>query len=72
MIDCSNMVFVVIYKGNYIIQQCMQVDGGNAALELAQQKGYKVRIWGMHGMSHFNELDKDTREEIKEYVQGLE
>lgn len=65
------LCFVVVYHGNKIIYQGMQIDDGEAAYKLAKEKGYSVRKWEMYGLSHFSELDADTRNEIKQFVKGL-
>ena len=65
------MCFVVVYKGNCIIQQGMQVDDGTAAYKYAKEKGYSIRIWEMHGLAHFWELDANTKAEIKNFTKAL-
>lgn len=65
------MCFVVVYKNNHIIQQGMRNDDGKSSYQYANEKGYSVKKWEMYGMTHFSELDADTREEIKAFIKSL-
>lgn len=65
------MVFVVIFRGKYIVQQGRQIDDGAAALAYAKGKGYSVKIWPMYGLSHFWDLPSDIKEEIASFIKGL-
>lgn len=65
------MVFVVIFHGNYIVQQGLRVDDGAAALAYAKERGYAARIWPMYGLTHFWELPSNVKEEIASFINGL-
>lgn len=65
------LVFVVIFRGNYLIRQGTQIDDGVAALDYAKEKGYSVRIWPMYGLLHFWELSNAVKEEIASFIKGL-
>lgn len=65
------MVYVVVYKNNHLISHGMRIDDGKSDLERAKIRGYRVRIWEMYGLNHFNELPEETQEEIKQFIKGL-
>lgn len=65
------MVYVVVYKNNHLVSHGMRIDDGKSDLERAKTRGYKVRIWEMYGLNHFNELPEETQEEIKQFIKGL-
>ncbi|WP_410495159.1 hypothetical protein QTL86_13640 [Cellulosilyticum sp. ST5] len=69
--DNEQMCFIVIYHNNNLVQQCMQIDDGESAYQLANEKGYSIRKWEMYGMKHFHELPDDTKKDIKEFIKGL-
>lgn len=65
------MCFIVIYHNNHIIQQGMRNDDGNSSYQFAQKKGYFIRKWEMYGLTHFSELDNNTKQEILNFIKAL-
>lgn len=65
------MCFVVVYHNNHLIMQGMRNDDGESTYQYAKEKGYSVRKWEMYGMSHFWQLDTDTKNEIRSFIKGL-
>lgn len=65
------MCFVIVYHGNKLVAQGMRNDDGESTYRYANKKGYSVRKWEMYGLSHFSELDTNTKNEIKQFIKGL-
>lgn len=67
----KTMCFVVVYHGNHLVMQGVRNDDGTSTYEYAKEKGYSVRKWEMYGLSHFSELDINTKNEIKNFIKSL-
>ena len=65
------MCYVVIYKGEYLIQQTMQIVDGSVAQAYAKEKGYSIRVWDMLGLEHYSQFDAETKKEIKSFIKSL-
>ena len=67
----SNAFVIITDRNNELVYNGIQLDGGIAAIQLAKDNSYAIRLWDMGSNEHLYQLSNEVRGEIKAALKAV-